>query len=654
MKLIFSLSQAHQPKLMRASIGATLLLYALSAYFLRPAASNRDLILAALCFILATLAIGFVVYAKNLTFQKSISPEVAPSSRINWLITLLGCLSLAALTESNANLLGIAQLSNLSHLLQMLLLVIGTLLLAWGMGGGGLPHFRANPVILALVGVITLVGLGLRLWKLETAVHQFIDEANFSAVVLYFFRPATNALLKPEIRGFPSLYAYLQFQGVSVFGRDLFGLRFPSVIFGTLTIPAIYFLARTLFDRTTALIAAALLAVFAPHLQFSRLGLNNIADPLFGTLAFAFLAQGFKSHRRLDFALGGACLGFTQYFYEGGRLLYPPLVIAWIAIGFLLWKPRPRPDHLAIAGLTALLVAAPVYLTLYAHDFPLAPRLDLEARWSDEWKQFGEQAAPRPYENSLRDSVLAITTRPEVERYYYGGKQGLIPPFLLPLLFLGIAFVLWRFYTPAFLLVLWLLANIIGASLLRQTLPSARFVVSFPAMVLLMAIGLRYTVNLLIPQENYSSLQNITLALILVPILIYYPFYYFGPHLYTFNDQFRSKWAYDGQDALFRSADFPDGTHIYIISDNAIDAVSASQILQFLNDQLSIQVLSPSALSTATVAAFPTDKDSAFFIEPLDSTSLDLLSRHFNLQSPQNSPFDVQIGRQLVLLYAPS
>jgi hypothetical protein len=59
--------------------------------------------------------------------------------------------------------------------------------------------------------------------------------------------------------------------------------------------------------------------------------LNNIADPLFGTLAFAFIGRGLLHGRRTDFAIGGAMLGLTHYFYEGGRLLYMPLALAWIA-----------------------------------------------------------------------------------------------------------------------------------------------------------------------------------------------------------------------------------------------------------------------------------------------------------------------------------
>src|SRR5690606_27829994 len=124
-----------------------------------------------------------------------------------------------------------------------------------------------------------------------------------------------------------------------ILGHNLTGLRIFSAVFGTLTVPALYLLARELFDRRTALLAALLLATFPPHIHFSRLGLNNIADPLFGVLALAFLVRGLKRGGLRDYALSGVMLGLTQYFYEGGKLLYPLLFGAWLLLALCFWRP---------------------------------------------------------------------------------------------------------------------------------------------------------------------------------------------------------------------------------------------------------------------------------------------------------------------------
>ena len=138
----------------------------------------------------------------------------------------------------------------------------------------------------------------------------------------------------------------MQAWGVGLLGRNLEGLRILSVIVGTLGIPALYFLAKELFDRKTALLAALMPGRFPPHIQFSRIALNNIVDPLFGTLALAFLVRGLKYNRPLDYALSGAALGLTQYFYEGGRLLFPALILLIAGLGSRSSNPASSPNRI--------------------------------------------------------------------------------------------------------------------------------------------------------------------------------------------------------------------------------------------------------------------------------------------------------------------
>jgi 4-amino-4-deoxy-L-arabinose transferase-like glycosyltransferase len=75
---------------------------------------------------------------------------------------------------------------------------------------------------------------------------------------------------------------------------------------------------------------------FPPHIQFSRIALLHIADPLFGVLALWFLIRAIRSNRRLDWVLMGVSLGMTQYFFEAGRLFTGALILAWAAL-VLVW-----------------------------------------------------------------------------------------------------------------------------------------------------------------------------------------------------------------------------------------------------------------------------------------------------------------------------
>lgn len=52
--------------------------------------------------------------------------------------------------------------------------------------------------------------------------------------------------------------------------RDETYLRFPAMLFGVLFIPAMYLLAKSLFNRTTALVAAVLATFWPVLIQYSQ------------------------------------------------------------------------------------------------------------------------------------------------------------------------------------------------------------------------------------------------------------------------------------------------------------------------------------------------------------------------------------------------
>ena len=266
------------------------------------------------------------------------------------LVFIGGALALVALAAQNAN----GSTWALSLDVQFLLLAGGIAGVAWGLGDdtkiqstAKTPCWvqrrspREKRFLFLALGLITLLAFVVRVWQLETSVHYFVDELNFveGVVDVMQARQAGEVLhlVHPFhwLTAFPRLFPYWQSWGVALAGQNYTGFRLASAVLGTLTVPAVYLLGKHLFDKRVGLLAALLLATFPPHIHFSRLGLNNVADPLFGTLALAFLARGLREGKQGDFALAGVMLGMTQYFYEGGRLLYPIVVGLWLAFSIV-------------------------------------------------------------------------------------------------------------------------------------------------------------------------------------------------------------------------------------------------------------------------------------------------------------------------------
>jgi len=433
---------------------------------------------------------------------------------------------------------------------------------------------------------------------------------------------------------------------VAIFGRNFLGLRALSAVLGALTVPALYLLARELFDPLAACLAALVLLTFPPQVHYSRLALNNIADPLFGTLALAFLARGQRTRRRLDYVLGGVMLGLTQYFYEGGRLLFPALAAAWMVGGLVLWRPRPSLRGLLLAALAFVLVAAPIYYTLIGVHF-----LDETELNSYYWEYRREANTLETRVAHFWHSLMFYVNSPENTMFhyflYYGGRHPLILEPIVPAFLLGLVIALWRWRTPGALPLLWVLGTSLGNAMIVESAVSARYVVAFPALALLIALGIRYTLPLIWPWRGQAA---IVLALAGI-IAGGQGVYYFGPFLDLFNREVRANVAYDVDDAMLRARHFPPGTQIYVVADHVLPETDAQRLLNFLADHLTVLVIPPDQFATIPLAELSRQVDYAFFVAPGDGQTIGRLMAAFGPHDVQPSPTEPLPGKGLALFY---
>ncbi|HEX3052780.1 MAG TPA: glycosyltransferase family 39 protein [Aggregatilineaceae bacterium] len=619
------------------------------------------------------IAGAFVLLLALIVNQRMIFP--APFERIpgawpmlslrSLLMVDLGVLALLTLAEINGGLAGVKVLKYRSNQTQFALLAGGLALLAAGLSGIGRPRRASIAQIpwneVAIVGLITLFAFGVRVWKLGDLVRVLVDEVHFTLGVNYFRAYHDVKLLAPmpTSASFPFIFSYGQFTGVEWFGRNLFGLRIFSAVLGTLTIPALYVLARELFDRWTAILAALLLAAFPPHIHYSRLALNNIADPLFGTLALAFVARGWRTDRRLDFVLAGISLGLTQYFYEGGRLLYPALLAAWSGTGLVLWRPRPSWRGLILLAMAFIVVAVPVYYTLEGTDFPTLNRMDNTGLNDRYWATGREPNTLETRWEHLRHSFEMYVNSPEntfIYYYlYYGGKHPLILEYIIPLFFLGIVFALWRWRTPGVLPVPWVLATSLGNMMMVESGVTARYVVAFPALALLIALGIRYTIPLLWPSRLPSKIQPLLMGVIVGGLVAAQTIFYFGPFMDLFNVEVRAHVDNDVEDALLRSLDFPNNTQIHIIGTRVLPPIDTQRFLSYLRDGAIVEVVPPGTYQPMGLLSLPRTVDHAFFVSSSDSYTISALINTFGSQPLlYSSNKDIPREKQFALYYLPA
>lgn len=633
----------------------------------KPSATNELLTVPLLFAVAGGVSLGLALwFAPAQPLSARAGEAVLRPARSQWPATALGVGLLAALAHiSSAKAMTDMVVRPVTNDVQFLLLAAGIGLVVWGLSGaptidltalrGRVRWGRALPLL-----AIFALALGLRVWNLGEAVRGSVDEA----VVLegighsWSYRDAGLVTQVSDRLSASQLFPYWQTVAIGLFGRSLDSLRLVNAVVGALTVFAIYLLGRALFDHKTGLVAALLLATFPPHLHFSRIAMAHIADPLFGTLAFAFLVRGFKHNRRLDWALCGASLGLTQYFFEGGRLLFPPLLALSAVALALLFRPamRRRWQGLMVAGLAALFVAAPVYYSLFALDRPRASRLSDSGLDLDYLAEIvrGEATSAQvsDFLNRLTFPFQIYVHQPEIAAYY-GGQQALILEWLVPVFLFGVAFLLWRARTPTGILLLWLFFGGLANVLMRDIAIYTRFIVVFPALVLAVAAALRYGLPLLLPALRDRRLAaGMTVAAAL--IAFGQADYYFRIHLPAYMPQLRNMTVYDGMDAVLRAQSLPQTTQVILVGQPAYDGEVSRIFDGFLSQRINdmaLRSLSTEQLTPEYIATLPRDRSYAFFVAPGSEAVVDLLNGLFELEGPRFTPYGDVPSEKAYALY---
>lgn len=515
---------------------------------------------------------------------------------------------------------------------------------------------------LPLLILITLLAFTLRIINLENSLHLWVDEAHFIDGITRLRDNPNTPLLAPMnfIASFTWLHAYLEAHSVAIFGPTLAAPRYISAIFGTLTIPAVYFLTIQLVPRRSlALLAALLLAVFPPHVHFSRLALNNIVDPLFGTLAFAFLLKGIRQQRISSLVMAGIFLALTQYYYEGGKIIFP--MMGFIVIMVSLLNKRLHWRHVGLIMIAFLLVVMPLWITLLRGGYPYFPRAEAQRLSGPDAPSLladdGMHELNRYVEGNLSPAWHHLISQEERNgnAAHYGGGTGLILPMLIPFFLAGMVILLWQgVWIPTGVILL----TIFGNSLIMNPDMSARFVVVFPFVVIPTAAGIDWVMrsvptHQLLRSRNNKSIKSINYIyfLFIVFLAAVQILYYFGPHLARLNEQIRP--ARDHQDVAWRALDFPPGTQVFLFTDELTFYPHIEILENYVNHDLNLHINHPLHLMLRGNSRLPDNSDLAIFMQPNNRDLLRYLSQIFTIPKPQYSPYNVPADKQYVLYYFP-
>lgn len=221
-----------------------------------------------------------------------------------------------------------------------------------------------------LVTLLLLLAAGFRLVALQDLPPGLAQDEVLNADIAGGILAGRHSLFFREGWGHEPLYHYLGALFQLALGDNYLSIRLPSVFCGLLLLALTFAWVKGLFGQRVALGTAAGMALSWWPIIFSRVGIRPVLEPLLLILALITFQRGLQAIRRANWwmALAGAILGLTFYTYTAARVL-PLIFVAGIGQMALFQrdKLRGRWHALALFALVALLVLAPLLITLGQH-----------------------------------------------------------------------------------------------------------------------------------------------------------------------------------------------------------------------------------------------------------------------------------------------
>ncbi len=389
-------------------------------------------------------------------------------------------------------------------------------------------NFIRQNYALILLSLILLLALILRVYNLaDNPVGLNQDEAVNGVdayAIAHTLRDHHGNFLPPMLESFEdwasSSLTYLTVPFVWLLGLSEFSVRLPIALSGVAAVLLMYlFVKRITGKKDLALLASFFLCIMPWHIFASRWAVPPDVVPFLLLLTLYVYFEFSASKTRVwKFALVGFCAALLAYSYSTQKMFAPLLLGAFFFMDLFAktpWRPLFQ-KHIAICG-TYLLLTSPIYLlTLldpgkYNVRFAAISIFSLSGNPVVEFsKRYLSYYFP---EFNFGDAIQSMVEHmPRLENTYR---------FLAVFYFAGIIWCGYSLFSKkpfivskpvSFLLLFWLLAFPIPASLTQDYFHTTRAMHGFPLVIIFSVIGIGFLLNFV--------KRKAVLALIYMAILV--------------------------------------------------------------------------------------------------------------------------------------
>jgi len=421
--------------------------------------------------------------------------------------------------------------------------------------------------------LVTLLGFFCRFWRLSTnPVSLSMNEvaiAYNSFSILKTGRDEWGSFLPLSFRSVGDYKApiliYFMVPAIAILGLNEFSTRFTVAIFGTLTIPVVFFLIKKITkNEKIAIFTAFSLAISPWHIQFSRATFEATLALFFvlaGTLVFFISLE--KKNEKLWLSV--VLFVLSLYTYHAERLFTPVFILGLLIIYrkdlFVNKKKLVTPF---LVGMILLIPFAKIMLSSQGQT---RARMTFITNDLDLRLQLQEIRPQNFFIFKFLDNNLIITLNFWVKRYlnyfdsdflFFKGSfftppdapdVGLLYLIELPFFILGLyCLFVERFLNQKArrLIIFWLLWGPVVASLTNNEQHALRALVWIPIPQLIVGLGAYKFFNKL---NYFRKTIKVSIIVSLVVLTFVNIFYFFDIYIVHFPISFSECWAYGWKEA---------------------------------------------------------------------------------------------------------
>lgn len=374
--------------------------------------------------------------------------------------------------------------------------------------------------------IIAILAIVLRLWQLG----QNPPSLNWDEVSIGYNAYSILNTGKDEYGNFLPLifrsmddykqpiYVYLTVASEKIFGLTPFAVRFPSALLGILSVLIFYFLVKELSEnKKISLLSSFLLAILPWHVQFSRTAIEANVGLFFVILGLLFFSKSLKDKSWL-LPFSAISLVFSMFTYLSFRVVVPLVGLIFL-IAF--YKKIKKGLSLYMGMVIIFLAFSFLFSDIFFQNgltrvkgsnvFEHFPEKYVQAR--------GEMA----YDAKLKINILRkvfhdsqILTSGELvlrgyfthfspdflffyldQKHHHAPNVGLLYIWMMPFIPLGIYDLFTKNRKLAIILILWLLASPVPASITWDIPHAIRAVAMIIPLMILTSFGIIYFFHLI-------------------------------------------------------------------------------------------------------------------------------------------------------------